>query len=604
MKITAALICAVVSVLFAFILDFWVRGKKGTGEDNARILAIIRGRSSNFRSFQYLPVSAAVVVITVAVCIGIDWKQASACIAGAAAVIIPIVAGSFSFADGVTAGYNEAVKGDIRQSLRAGFRTGAVTGAWITGISLLSFCIMDMALKTSTMVTYAFPFALGAVITSVVLHTGGEVYSSAYDLAVPSRDFTDRTGSYISSGADLAGTYITAAAAAIALSDVAVATSGVTSTFTSLAAVRFPLFVYGAGIIGSIAGIFLYRTGIGNDLSKGAGVSLIASGVITAAFSFYFSMSMMQTRVYAWTVTAGIAGAIILSGISRAFSSDSRVFLSGHKTDRNLGRNMAPVFNLGSGMVSTAIYTIIIIAAAGVSYMFASYYGVALCAVGMCSVTATAQAVSGLSAVTSTVSDILASGKETSDDEVLSAVSNSLYTVCTRNVISSKTYSTISGSAATLAAFCAFFCITGEENIDIMSLRVFCGIIAGASAAFLLAGLLISSVRITGRVALRDIGRNDDETGAASAVRGAVIPAVIAVAFPAVFGLFVGVKSLAGFIISAAVTGYVLITATNNSGIHYDNTALQSLSSLLKMIAVFSVAFLPVFMKVGGFLFR
>ena len=116
--------------------------------------------------------------------------------------------------------------------------------------------------------------------------------------------------------------------------------------------------------------------------------------------------------------------------------------------------------------------------------------------------------------------------------------------------------------------------------------------------------MLISSVRITGRVALRDIGRNDDETGATSAIRGAVLPAVVAIALPVLIGLFAGPMALAGFVISSAVTGYLLVVTTNNSGIHLENTAVQSMSSLLKAMAVFSVAFLPVFMKIGGFLFR
>jgi hypothetical protein len=57
-------------------------------------------------------------------------------------------------------------------------------------------------------------------------------------------------------------------------------------------------------------------------------------------------------------------------------------------------------------------------------------------------------------------------------------------------------------------------------------------------------------------------------------------------------------------VVSSSVTGYLLIITTSNSGVHFENTAVQSLSSLLKAMAVFSVAFLPVFMKIGGFLFR
>ena len=60
---------------------------------------------------------------------------------------------------------------------------------------------------------------------------------------------------------------------------------------------------------------------------------------------------------------------------------------------------------------------------------------------------------------------------------------------------------------------------------------------------------------------------------------------------------------LAGIIISVIVTGSVLITTVNNSGMYFENTAVQSLSSVIKLMAVFSSAFLPFFMKIGGLLF-
>lgn len=603
MKTTFALVCAIVSVLFAVLLEFWLKGKKGTGKENARIFAVLSGRNRNFKNYHYAPVAVAVIIVALGVGLGINWKQAAACLAGALTVFIPLIAGSFSLSDGVTSAYNEATDGDFRQSLRAGYRSGAVLGSWITGICLAVFCAISFASKMLNAADYAASFALGAALCTVILHTGGEVYSSAYALAVPAKDFTDRTGAFLAAGADYAGSYILAAASAVILSDVAVATSGVTSTFTVRTAMVFPLMVYAAGIVGSIIGCFISRAGVGNDYTKGSGAGCIAAGIITVAASFYFSMDMMQTRVYAWAVTTGIAAGLILTSVSRLFSSDSIVFMNGYKLDRSLGKNMSVVFNLGSGMISTAIYTVVLIAAVAVSYMFASYYGVALCAAGMCSIMGSFMAVTGLTAVSGTVSDIIAV-QNRNDNEALKAVSDTLYSVSTRALICSKTFAAITASVSALAVFGAFFYASGSEGIDIMALRVFEGIIAGAAAAVLLTGMLISSVRITGRVALRDIGRNDDETGATSAVRGAVLPAVAAIAFPILIGLVAGPKALGAFIISSAVTGYLLITAANNSGAHFENTAIPSLSSILKVMAVFSLAFLPVFMEIGGFLFR
>jgi K(+)-stimulated pyrophosphate-energized sodium pump len=254
-------------------------------------------------------------------------------------------------------------------------------------------------------------------------------------------------------------------------------------------------------------------------------------------------------------------------------------------------------------MITTAVYTIIVIAAVAVSYMFASYYGVALCAAGMCSIMGSVMSVIGLTSVTGSVSDIIAV-QNRNDNETLKAVSDTFYSVSVRTLISGKTFASVTAAVSSFAVFCAYFYAEGSESIDIMTLRVFEGIIAGAAAAVLLTGLLISSVRMTGRVALRDIGRNDDETGATSAVRGAVLPAAVAIALPLLIGLLAGPKMLSGFVASSAVTGYLIITMGNNSGFHYENTAVQSMSSLIKVMAVFSIAFLPVFMKIGGFLFR
>ena len=600
MEMITALACSIAAVLFALLFNFWLKSRKGTGEGIARIYAIVRGRISNFWSFQYAFLIAAVVIVTVAAGFGLGWKQAAVCFAGAVTALIPLIVSSGSFANGITASYNEALSGDARQSVRAGYRSGAVLGSWITGLCLLVMCLFFYFQKEETVISYTASFALGAAIISVILHTGGEVYSSAYSLAVPPSDFTDRSGIFIAAGSDYASSYIASAAAALLLTDIAVATSGVTSTFTSEDAAKFPLMVYACGIAGSVIGLLVSRAGIGNDLSKGSDIGCIAAGLITVGGSVYFSVEMLQSRVYAWAVASGILGGLLLMEISRAFSPDSKIFMNRYKTDRNLGKHSIVIFNFGAGMISTAFAAAILAAAVIVSYMFASYYGVALCAVGLCSVYGVFAAVTGLEIAAGSSSDILNS----SNDEGLSRIADILDTVSLRNGMISRSYASISGILSAFAVFCALFCISGVQAIDMMSARVFGGIILGTAAAFVLAGLLISSVRITGRVALRDIGRNDDETGATSAIRGAAIPAAIAVGIPVVLGLFAGISSLAGFILAISVTGYMLIACFNCSGIHYANTAAQALSSLIRMIAVFSVAFLPVFMEFGGILFR
>lgn len=604
MNLLPVLACAVAALLFALIFNSWLRSRKGKGESIARVYAIVRGRVFNFWSYQYVLLAAAVVIITAGAGFGLSWKHAAVCAAGAAVSFIPLILASWPFASGITASYNEASAGDIRQSVRSGYRTGFVLGSLITGFCLLAICAAVFFCKTDTVIKYAAVFALGSSVMSIILHTGGEVYSSAYSLAVPSKNYADRSGIFIGAGSDYISSYITAAASAFIMSDLAVATSGVTSTFTSGTALAFPLMVYASGIAGSVIGAFIHRAGIGNDPSRGADLGCIAAGIITVAGSLYFSIEFMQSRVYAWAAASGVAAGIILSEVSRIFSPYSRLFINSYKSDKSLGKYSGVIFNLGTGMISTVISSVIFILATGVSYMFASYYGVALCAVGLCSVFGSTAAVTGLEVATGYASEILGADITEDSPGTMAAASDILDSVSVKNGIISKSYAALAGNLSAVAAFCALFIISGEQQIDIMSLRVFCGIIAGAASSFVLAGIIIGSVRITGRVALRDIGRNDDETGATSALRGAVIPGIIAIALPVIIGLLVGAQALTGFIIASSVTGYLIITCFNSAGMHFENTAVQSLSSLIKMMAVFSVAFLPVFISAGGILFR
>lgn len=603
MSITVALACAAASLLTAILFDSWIRSRKGTGRENARIYAVVKGRISNFRSFQLIPVIIFVAVVCAAAGIGISWKKAAFCLAGAVAVLVPLIVGSLSFPGGVTASYNSILNGDIRQSLRAGHRTGTVLGLWITGTGLAAFCAMFIVMKTQTVINYSPYFALGAAVAAMIIHTGGEVYTSAYSLAVPLKDFTDRSGSFSGACSDFAGSYILAAACAVILAEVGVDTSGVTSTFTLGTAALYPVLVYAAGIAGSIISAFLYRAGIGNDFSKGNGLACIAAGAITGGASVYLSASMLQSRVYAWSVISGIAAGLVITALSRVFSSDSKFFINGYKTDRNLGKNSSVMFNFGTGMISTVLFTAVVTSAMAVSYMFARYYGIALCAVGMISILSSLAAITGIVSVSGTTSDILSAQDHGEYSEAVSASVSLLDSAAARNLVSVKAYADIAGMMSAIAAYCALFYSSGINSVDLMTLRVFAGVIIGVASAFLLSGMIIGSVQITGRVALRDIGKNDDDTGATSALRGAVLPSVIAIALPTVIGLLIGVKALAGFNIAAIVTGFMLITSADNAGMHFENSALQSLSSLLKMMVVFSVAFLPVFMEFGGFLF-
>lgn len=596
-----SLVCILAALLTALFLTSWVKSKRGTGEETARLYGIIKSRNSNFWGFHYIPVIAFLLLAVLASGIGTGWLNAAACFAGGIITFASVYAGSLVYVSGSVSSHNAAVSSDIRTSIKASYRTGAVLGLCISALVTAVLLAVFQFMKTASVMSLAGSFAMGASVAAVLLHTGGDVYSSAYSLAVPSGDFTDRSGFFTGAGSDIAESYILSAAAVIMLADLAVASSGVTSTFTNGAAARFVMIVFASGIAGSIAGIMMQRAGIGNDPSRGADIGLIAAALISTAISAYFSNQMLQSVVYALAAGTGMLAAIILAEISRFFSADSRIFKGAGK---NLGRHSVVIFNMGTGFFTTAATGIIILAAIVVSFNLANFYGVALCAAGMTSLTAASSAVTGLSVISAQTSEIISSSSEGGDEDTeMDKMSDATAIVADRTGIMSKTYRTVAGSLSAMAVFSAFAMSSQVDSIDIMALRVFAGIIVGICSAFVLTGTIIGSVHVTGRIARRDMGRSDDETGSTSSLRGAALPAVISIALPTLIGLLFGPATLAGFLIAVIATGFFIITGFNNSGRHFENTAIQSLASVIKMMTAFSVAFLPVFIKIGGFLF-
>lgn len=594
------LICILAAALVTAFLVSWIKSRRGTGEEAARLYGIIKSRNANFWSFHYVSVLAAVIIVSAAVGAGIGWSQAAACLTGAVASFALLYTGSLAFVPGSSASFNEADRGDARSSVKASYRTGAVFGFVLSSAITACLLIAFISMKAETAINLTGSFALGTSLVAVLLHTGGDVYSSAYSQAVSRRDFTDRIGFFVGAGSDLIGSYVLAAAATIMLADVGVATSGVTSTFTAGTAARFVIAVYAAGIIGCSVGVFLQHAGLGSDLTRGADIGCIAAGVITIAITAYFSISMLQSILYAFAVGTGIVAGLVLTELNRFFANDSKIYINAGK---NLGKHSVVVFNAGSGMITTSISAVIILVSIIITNSMSGFYGFALCTSGLCSILATIAALSGLSTLSAQTSDIISSRISREGEEDKEKMSDALAGVSVRNLNMANTYRAVAAFMSALAIFCVYAVSTDLESINILAVRVFCGIIVGACSAFVLTGMLISSVNITSRVALRDMGRSDDETGTTSSLRGSLFPAIIAVLLPTIVGLFFGPASLAGFLEAIIVTGCFIVNASNNSGRYLENTAIQSLSSVIRMITVFSVVFLPVFTSVGGFLF-
>lgn len=591
------LICALAGLLTSISLETWLRSKIVRNETSAEAYAEIKRRNSEFWSIQYTPLLLILALITALLFVFVGKFNAAVFLCGAALCFVSVFAGTRTIITGSVASASLASADDIRNSLKTAYRSAAVMGLIITSLSLVGLGIMFFFLKTSQLIELAASFALGTSVVSLFTGLSGTAFSGAYALSVKSDDFTDYTGMYIGSGADNAETYILSACSAALLSGVAVDTSGIMSTFTATSAARFPLIVLASGIAASVIGIMIYRGHVVKNPSAGLTAGNVVAAVIVIGVSFYFSNRVLQSYIYSICVGAGILAALISGEASKAYSADGSVFRRHLPDVKSTGIAQSMIYRLSIGMISVIIPALFTTAAMILAYKFASFYGIALAAVGINSMAAINSAVRGFSVNTASASEIASLNDPEAENPNPADV---LLTASARSDSVGKAYSGVTTYVTLVAMYTALSVVANNPAINLLSTPVFTGITTGAVFVFVCAGFIIRSIRLTSQVLRSRLGEPNDPEKRISSLRGLVPLVVLAFAVPVAVGFAGGVNGLIAFSCSAAVTGMCLIFAFNNSGKYFDRMATETLGTIIKLMVAVTLVAAPLFMEFGG----
>lgn len=593
------LLCAVFALLLAVLIQIWLRRGMGRDKKTVDLLAALSIRDANFRRYQYLPAIAAVLITGIPVGACISWKDAAVFLGGAAVCCISTaIAGRCAIA-GISAAADSATGGEIRDVQKYSYRSGAVAG-----LILSFFCMAVLGGLTvfpsseliSEIVLY---YALGVSTAAVLIESGGTVYSSAFALAKRSSDYCDISGRICASAADAFGSMTLAISVAILLSGCSIDYSDVFGNFSRTAAGRFPVAVFAGGAVLSAVPAMFFRGVYRKKFNSTAAPSFAAAVMISAA-AVYISIRMMDAPEYGLASVTGVISALIMGELFKAFSPNARIHISGHKADRQLGLHSPVVFSLSSGLISTIIFALIFVFATFVSYYFAGHYGMALCAVGMCSMSAVNCALSWMGIISHFVNDYLTSASSRKEGEDMPVDVDLLDDICERAAAASRTYAAAASVSISIALFMQLIYTCDIHSIDILDTLVLSGIAAGCAIPFFLTGLTAQSVRYSGRV-IYSLSHDERDTSAGS-LRGNYIPVFLAVAFPVIIGLALGINALVGFLFGCLLSGAYILVAGNNAGEYYENSGHQILGAFIRQTLTFSLAFLPLFIKVGGIL--
>lgn len=591
------LACALFGVFSALSLETWLRSRIVKNSTTNGNYSILRSRTREFWSIQYLPLILILAAVGGFIAFVVKPINAAVFLAGAVLCFVSVAIGSRTVVTGSIASSSIAGTDDIRNSLKTAYRSAAVMGLSVSSIALIGLGVLFFFLDNKQLINMIACFGLGASITSFCLGISGTAFSGAYSLSVRKNDFTDYTGMFIGSGADYVETYILSACAAALLAGVGVDTSGISSTFNATTAARFPLVVLASGIVASAIGIFAYRGHIVKNPAAGLTAGNFLAAALIIGVTAYFSLDVMQSYIYAFCVAAGIVASLISGEIMKIYSSDGIVFNKYVPKAKTVGAIQSVIYSLGIGMVSVFIPAALATVAMIVAYMFASYYGIALAAVGINSMAAVNSAARGFSINTASASEIASINDPDAESPNPADV---LLTASSRTDVIGKTYSAVSTYVTLVALFTALSVVANNQSTLLLSTNVFTGMAIGAVFVFVCAGLIIRSIRITGQVLRERLDDAYDSEKRISSLRGLVPLYVFALFVPAAAGALGGVNGLIAFACSATITGMSLLFTFNNSGKYFDRFAAETLGTVIKLMVAVTLVCAPVFMEFGG----
>ncbi len=347
-----------------------------------------------------------------------------------------------------------------------------------------------------------------------------------------------------------------------------------------------------------------------------------------------------------WAIVAGLGAGVIIGLVTEFYTSYDYSPTKGVAESAQTGAATTMIAGIATGMQSTVVPVIVIGGAILAAFELAGFYGVALAGVGMLSTLGITLATDAYGPVADNAGGIAEQAHLAPEvrqrTDALDALGNT-------TAATGKGFAIGSAGLTALALLAAYAETAGlDDGINLLKHTTLAGLLVGAMMPFLFSALTMKAV---GRAAFsivnevrrqfREIpgimegtGRPDYarcvDISTRSALREMIIPGLMAFTVPLAVGFLLGTEALGGLLIGSVGSGFVLAITMANAGGAWDNakkyielghfggkgsdthkaavegdlvgdpfkdTSGPSLNILLKLMAVVSLVFAPVFLK-------
>ncbi len=473
----------------------------------------------------------------------------------------------------------------------------------------------------------------------------------------------DNVGDVAGMGADLFESYVSSIISAVALSASAVTLAGAAGSNYTDAQSVFPMLLAGAGIVAAILGTFVVRSGERADFDRllwSLRYGIFAAGGLLIVFAAILTFTLTENWWWFGCVIAGLVAGTIIGLATEYYTSYSYKPTQRVSAASETGAATVIIQGIASGMLSTLTPVICVSVAILLAYWFAGFYGVALAGVGLLSTLGITLATDAYGPVADNAGGI---AEQANLDPEVRERTDALDALGNTTAATGKGFAIGSAALTALALLAAYSVnanlieigadgklVAGNVGINLLQPEILVGLVVGAMLPFIFSALTMQAVGRAAQGIVDEVRRQFREipglmegTGTPdsarcvdistrSALREMIVPGLMAVIAPIATGFILGEAALGGLLIGSVASGFMLAIMMASAGGTWDNakkyvelgnyggkgseahkaavegdvvgdpfkdTSGPSLNILLKLMAVVSLVFAPVFLEVS-----